>query len=306
MAWHKFATIKTNWGGVFSSPIALFCTSAQGVNYEVHVVAENKPDTISAIDSGSSSFSIGFDEIIPDITGETASTEYDLWLDLDAQVYTSVSISVSWGTVPSINLSNSVLDVATIELSYTGLETITGITSLTALDIINISNNSMTAEQVNSIVDDVFEMAIANVINDGTLNITGNAAPTGDSLLAYNALVGFGWNAGTPITDISNRFELEAIGLLLSGNYTQTANIDLDGADAVWLDTDGETVVSSPVPGGSLDISSCNNWYDDAVIKGIFTGSFDGNNQHIYNLAIQQQATVEKYCGLFERGNGVK
>ena len=98
---------------------------------------------------------------------------------------------------------------------------------------------------------------------------------------------------------------MEAIGLLLSGNYTQTANIDLDGAGAVWLDTDGETVVSSPVPGGSLDISSCNNWYDDAVIKGHFTGSFDGNNHHIYNLAIKQQIVVEKkHCGLFRQGSG--
>lgn len=305
MAWHKFATIKTDGNGSAGVFCLFDCASAQGVDYEVHVVAETKPDTIAAIYSGSSLFDTNTD-VVASLIKQSPNTSYQLWLDLTTQTYTSLLVDTydGTGTIPSINLSNSVLDVATYSLNNIGLQTITGITSLTALDNINISNNSMTSAQVNAIVDDVFDMAITNVINNGTLNITGNDAPTGDSLLAYNALVGFGWNSGTPITEISNRFELEAIGLLLNGNFNQTDNINLDGAGAVWLDTDGTTVVSSPVVGGSLDISGCNNYYTDAVISGTFTGSFDGNNHHIYNLAIKQQTDVEKYCGLFEQGNG--
>ena len=47
MAWHKFATIKTDGDGNFQTSITLTCETSQGVNYEVHEIAETKPDTIS-------------------------------------------------------------------------------------------------------------------------------------------------------------------------------------------------------------------------------------------------------------------
>ena len=150
-------------------------------------------------------------------------------------------------------------------------------------------------------------MLIPNAKTGGTfIYAAGNDALSTTSEQIITALEdSMQWNSGTGvITAITNRYEFEAVSFNLSSNYVLMNDIDLDGAGAVWLDTDGETVLSSPVPGGSLDISGCNNWYDDAVIKGIFTGSFDGNNLHIYNLAIKQQATVEKHCGLFEQGNG--
>jgi hypothetical protein len=309
MAYSKIASFIVRLDE-FSDPIPLMATigtnSGVDLPYEIYekgtanlAVSDNLVDN-EPIDLAASGY-----------IGSGGASEFDFYVDttrlsdlrqieIDAMGGAGDKSSLQSITLAGYTLTN-LLNVTARE--HTDLTTITGLNAGVVLTDIIISNNNMTAEQVNAIVDDVFEMAVTNNISDGTLNITGNAAPTGDSLLAYNALVSFGWNSGTPITDISNRFELEAIGLLLSGNYTQTANIDLDGAGAVWKDS-GETVVSAPVPNGSLDISACNNWYDDAVVKGIFTGSFDGNGYHIYNLAIQQQIVVKKYCGLFERGSG--
>ena len=61
-------------------------------------IVETKPDTISAIDSGSSFFYDGRDRIGPGINNNRQDTEYDLWLDLDAQIYTSLTFALVGGT----------------------------------------------------------------------------------------------------------------------------------------------------------------------------------------------------------------
>ena len=285
MAWHKFATVKTDGDGTFEVSIALYCETSQGVNYEVHEIAETKPDTIAAINSGSSLFTNGYEHIIPTIIKQAADTEYDLWLDLDAQIYTTLDISLvdERQIVPSINLSNDVLDVATYSLDNIGLETLTGIDGLTNLNSPNqLTGNALTAAAQDDIIAKVWDNAISTGSTGKTFDIRNNdgvpSLDNQDKMVALKEIGGWtinGVKASTTV--ISNIYELQAINLNKSGSFELINDIDASGT-STWNYTGIGTIYNGFVPIGTTFAR--------------FTGLLNGNGYTISNLYMKRAGNV--------------
>jgi hypothetical protein len=250
-----------------------------------------------------------------EIADSNVSGNNFVWLNITDQVFSVIDFFFSIDTTVNgeLDLDNAAfasLESVNVE-AQSNLETInlpSGCFNENYFYVDITNNPNLSADSKDALIVAVYNNAITHGLAEKYLYIDANSEGENDytETAKFNALVASSWNdtMRADTINISNKEELAAISLYLSGSFEQINDIDLDGAGAVWKDV-SDNIVSAPTPDGYLyvDKSICNNYYEDAVIGGTFTGLFDGNGYKIINMAIKQQEVDERYCGLFEQGN---